>query len=50
MFFPISFISDKVLDTSSTASGIDNLVNEPLLNAILSDDGKWPGRFTVREE
>jgi hypothetical protein len=50
MFLSISFITDKVLYPPAMSASIHNFVDVPLLSAIFSDNGPWPGWLTVREE
>jgi hypothetical protein len=50
MFFPVSFIMDKVLYSSPALAGIHNFVNVLLLSAIFGNDGPWLGRLVIREE
>lgn len=50
MFFPISFITDKVLYTPATSACIHYFVDVPLLSAVFSDNWHWLSWFPVREE
>ena len=50
MFFPVAFVSDKILCASAMAVGIHNFVDIPLLGAVFSDDRPWACQFPVREE